>query len=103
MAMIGYKKIATLFTLDDIKIQVIRCRQNSKRVETSSFLGSGNLSKSKTFEIATKDKLNDKVESGKTRCLYENEYYIVVSILSQEVSAINNHYRKQKEYILSLM
>ena len=102
MSSVGYKYKATLFTLNNIKIQTIKFKYNSSKVVTSSFIGSGNLSQGKTLDIATKDKLLDKVKAGATRCLIDGEYYLIVGLQNKDIAPIKQANRSIKDNILML-
>lgn len=102
MSKIGYKEEAILYDLDDNFIQSIKVRAVSKRVVNGSFMGSGKLSQGQTLDIATKDKLNQKVKATYCRCFYDANYYLVGAILSHDTKPLKNKSRKEKEFVLFL-
>lgn len=102
MNKIGYKEIAILYTLEDEKIQQIKCKENTRRYTTSSFIGSGKLTQGQTLEIATKDKLLSRVKAGSTRCFYDGNIYMVVGIFNKDTAPIKQKTRQIKDNILSL-
>lgn len=102
MSKIGYRNDAILYTLKDEKIQTIKCKENTKKIITSAFMGGGKLSQGQTLEISTKDRLLKSVQAGVTRCFYNNQWYIVISILGQDVAPIKQRARKIKDNILVL-
>lgn len=102
MSKIGYKDIAILYSLEDEKIQEIKCKKNTRKYITSSFMGSGKLTQGQTLEIATKDKLNKKIKAGATRCLYDGAYYMVVGVFDLDTAPIKQKTRQIKDNILSL-
>ena len=98
MSKVGYKNVAILYTLEDEKIQQIKCKENT----TSSFMGSGKLTQGQTLEIATQDKLNEKIKAGATRCLYNGNFYMVVGVFDKDTAPIKQKTRQIKDNILSL-
>lgn len=99
---IGYKDKAVLFSLDDIELQVIKCKTNSKRFVTSSFMGSGKATQGQTLEISTKARLKPTIQAGQCRCLYDGVIYLVVGVFPQKTAPIHNKTRQIKTTILSL-
>ena len=53
MNKIGYNLTATIYTLEDEKIQDIKCKRNTKRFITSGFTGSGIATQNQTLELLT--------------------------------------------------
>lgn len=102
MSKVGYKNVAILYTLEDEKIQQIKCKENTRRYTTSSFMGSGKLTQGQTLEIATQDKLNEKIKAGATRCLYNGNFYMVVGVFDKDTAPIKQKTRQIKDNILSL-
>lgn len=99
---VGYRYTAILYTLDDVKIQVIKCKKNSRNFVTSSFMDSGKLSQGQTLTISTKDNLLSSVQAGVTRCELEGAMYLVVGIFGQDTAPIKQKTRQIKDTVLSL-
>ncbi|MBR1984507.1 MAG: hypothetical protein IKA31_02090 [Clostridia bacterium] len=102
MSKIGYKNVAILYTLEDEKIQQIKCKENTRKYTTSSFMGSGKLTQGQTLEIATQDKLDKKIKAGAARCFYNGNTYMVVGVFDKDIAPIKQKTRQIKDNILSL-
>ena len=102
MSKVGYKYKATLYTLNDEKIQVVKCKRNGRRNTTSGFVGSGILSGGQTLNIATKDKLDARVVQGMTRCKFKGHFYLIVSMFTADTAPIKNEKREINDTILVL-
>lgn len=102
MNKIGYNLTATIYTLEDEKIQDIKCKRNTKRFITSGFTGSGIATQNQTLELLTMDQLLPEVQASQCRCLFEGVWYIITGIFTQDSAPIHNKSRMIKTTILSL-
>ena len=102
MSEIGYNLNATIYTLEDEKIQDIKCKQNTKRFITSGFVGSGIASTGQTLELLTPAKLEKEVQASQCRCYFDNNWYVITGIFQQDVAPIKSKNRKQLVTVLSL-
>ena len=102
MIKVGYNLTATIYSLEDEKIQVIKCKKNTKRFITSGFTGSGIATQNQTLEISTKDELLPTVQASQCRCLFEGVWYIITGIFTQDSAPIHNKNRQIKNTVLSL-
>ena len=102
MIKVGYNLTATIYSLEDEKIQVIKCKKNTKRFITSGFTGSGIATQNQTLEISTMDELLPTVQASQCRCLFEGVWYIITGIFTQDFAPIHNKNRQIKNTVLSL-